>query len=95
VGEVADDNKSGALVRLSSQGEIIQKIILQDRPYFVEINPYDNSVWIGMRSKVIRMSADGKFLGQTNGFQGPTNISFAPSLSDFMTKLKCAFYFSF
>jgi hypothetical protein len=92
IGEVTDDNKSGALVKLSPEGEMIQKIILQDRPYFVEINPYDNSVWIGMRSKVAHMSANGRFLGQTNGFQTPEYIAFAPNLADFMINLKCAFY---
>jgi DNA-binding beta-propeller fold protein YncE len=95
VGEVPDNNKSGALVKLNSQGEITQKILLQDRPYFVEINPYDNNVWIGMWSKVLRLSADGKFLGQVNGFQAPQYIDFAPSNDDLLTKLKCAFYFYF
>lgn len=95
IADANSDYSSGALVKLNSQGEIIRRVILQSRPFLVEINPYDESVWVGTWSKMIKLSADGKILRQVNGFKTPQSIAFAPTSSDFMTKLICAFYFYF
>ena len=79
---------SWAVVRLDSDGKLIQRISLDQPPHIAMFNPYDGTVWVGVDGALLKLSEKGQVLGTLTGFTTPASIGFMQIPDNLMAKLQ-------
>lgn len=79
---------SGAVVRLDSDGKIIQRVILDKPPQIAVFNPLDGTVWVGIDGAMLKLSDKGEIVKTVTGFTIPKSIAFVQIPDDLMLRLK-------
>jgi DNA-binding beta-propeller fold protein YncE len=82
----------GAVVKLSSEGEIIQRVVLDAPPHIAAVDPYDGSIWVGISGALVKLDGNGGIMRMLPGYTMPKSIAFTDSRGEFTAKLKCIFH---
>lgn len=79
---------SGAIVKLSSQGELVAKMVTETTARLVSVDPFGDSVWIGVDGGLFKMTNEGEIILEVKSISQPYSIGFLSIDRDYWRRME-------